>query len=591
MVDEPRGPGSLDERIGRGRVFRRSPASGIEIPVEESSPGPATTKGNSRSLRLRHARVLWFFGRTAASIFFWDVLLRSLGLHAIARRTGPRRYQRAARGFRRLASRLGGVWIKVGQFLSARVDVLPEAITAELASLQDEVNPESIETLRPVVEAELGQPLERLYLGFDSAPLASASLGQVHRARLPSGEAVVVKIQRPGIEGLIRVDLKALATVVGWLKRYRPIRRRVDLDALLAEFSRTLWEEVDYLAEAENARRFAAMFADDPEVRIPAVYGSHTTRRVLTLEDVYFIKITDYPAIEAAGVSRAEAADRLFRTYLRQIFIEGFFHADPHPGNLFIEPLDGRWRLVFVDFGMVGRLSAEAKQGLRDVAIAVGARDLDRLTRAYQELDILLPGADLGQIRQAEAAVFDRFWGRSMRELAHTHPEEMRRFAREFRDLMNEMPFQAPRDLIFLGRCVAILSGMCSGLNPEFNLFGGLAPFARQLVAEEAGDWLDRLLDWLAEEGRSLIALPARLNSALTRMESGDLIVMARAAPDLERRLQSLERSVDRLVASIVFASLLVVGTVLVLNGERGLGLAGMALGSLALLLVLVRSR
>ena len=536
-------------------------------------------------------RVLWFFGRTAASVFLWDVVLRSLGLRALSRRTAPRRYRRSARNFRRLAARLGGVWIKVGQFLSARVDVLPEAITAELAALQDEVNPEPLEAMRSVVEAELQGPLERHYARFDAQPLASASLGQVHRARLPSGEAVVVKIQRPGIESLIRVDLAALTTVVGWLKRYRPIRRRADLDALLAEFSRTLWEEVDYLAEAENARRFATMFGDDPDVRIPAVYSGHTTRRVLTLEDVYFIKITDYAAVEAAGVSRAEAADRLFRTYLRQIFLEGFFHADPHPGNLFVEPLEGRWRLVFVDFGMVGRLSPGVKQGLRDLAVAVGARDLDRLMRSYQALGVLLPGADLARIRQAEAAVFERFWGKSMRELVHTHPQEMRRFAREFRDLMAEMPFQVPRDLIFLGRCLAILSGMCIGLNPEFNLFEGLAPFARQLVAEEGGDWLDRLLGWLMEEGRSLAALPTRLNSALGRLESGDLVVTARAAPDLERSLRGLGHSVDRLVASVVFAALLLAGTLLVLNGERPIGLAAMGLGLLTLVLVLLRAR
>ena len=559
--------------------------------MAEFPPPAGSPRGSSRFLRLRHARVLWFFGRTSAAVLFWDVFMRWLGLRALSRRTALRRYRHAAQGFRRLASRLGGVWIKVGQFLSARVDVLPEAVTAELAALQDEVNPEAIEAMRAVVEAELGAPVERHYVGFETAPLASASLGQVHRARLPSGEAVVVKIQRPGIESLIRVDLAALTTVVGWLKRYRPIRRRVDLDALLAEFSRTLWEEVDYLAEAENARRFAAMFADDPGVRIPAVYAGHTTRRVLTLEDVYFIKITDYAAVEAAGVSRAEAADRLFSTYLRQIFLEGFFHADPHPGNLFIEPLDGRWRLVFVDFGMVGRLSAGAKQGLRDLAIAVGARDLDRLMRAYQELDILLPGADLARIRQAEAAVFDRFWGKSMRELAHTHPQEMRRFAREFRDLMNEMPFQAPRDLIFLGRCVAILSGMCSGLNPEFNLFGGLAPFARQLMAEEGGDWLDRLLDWLVEEGRSLVSLPARLTSVLAGLENGDLVVTARAAPELERRLHSLGRSVDRLVASVVFAALLLAGTVLYLNGERGLGVGALVLAVLALAGIVLSAR
>jgi predicted unusual protein kinase regulating ubiquinone biosynthesis (AarF/ABC1/UbiB family) len=528
-------------------------------------------------------RVLWFFGRSVASVFLWDVAFRWAGLRVLSRRTAASRYRRVARGFRQLAARLGGVWIKVGQFLSARVDILPEAITAELAALQDEVNPEPIEAMRTVVEAELAGPLERLYVRFDAQPLASASLGQVHRARLPSGEGVVVKIQRPGIESLIRVDLAALGTVVGWLKRYPPIRRRADLDALMAEFSRTLWEEVDYLAEAENARRFAEMFADDPDVRIPAVYGSHTTRRVLTLEDVYFIKITDYGAIEAAGVSRVEAADRLFRTYLRQIFLEGFFHADPHPGNLFVEPREGRWRLVFVDFGMVGRISTGVKQGLRDLAVAVGARDLDRLVRSYQELGVLLPGADLARIRQAEAAVFDRFWGKSMRELVRTHPQEMRRFAREFRDLMLEMPFQVPRDLIFLGRCVAILSGMCTGLNPEFNLFEGLAPFARQLMAEEGGDWLDRLLGWLVEEGRSLLALPTRLTSALTRMESGDLVVTARAAPELERSLDRLRRSVDRLVASAVFAALLLAGTLFYINGQKALGAGALALAGLVL--------
>jgi predicted unusual protein kinase regulating ubiquinone biosynthesis (AarF/ABC1/UbiB family) len=540
---------------------------------------------------LRHARILWFFGRTVASVFFWDVVLRTIGLRSLARRTAPTRYRRAARGFRSLAARLGGVWIKVGQFLSARVDVLPEAVTAELVSLQDEVNPEPLETMRAVVEGELGAPLERLYDSFETTPLASASLGQVHRARLTTGEAVVVKIQRPGIGDLIRVDLSALATVIAWLKRYRPIRRRADLDALLAEFSRTLWEEVDYLAEAENARRFAAMFADDPGVRIPAVHASHTTRRVLTLEDVYFIKITDYAAVEAAGVSRKEAAGRLFRTYLRQIFVEGFFHADPHPGNLFVEPLEGRWRLVFVDFGMTGRLTPAAREGFRDLAIGLGSRDVGRLLRAYQEIGILLPGADLDRIRQAETAVFDRFWGKSMRELVRTKPEEMHRFAHEFRDLMYEMPFQIPRDLIFLGRCVAILSGMCTGLDPEFNLFDALAPFARQLVAEESGAWFDRLLAWLVEEGKALASLPGRLDSALTRLDRGDLVVTARAAPELERRLKSVERSVDRLVAAVVFASLLLAGTLLVLNGERSLGLAAVGLAALTIVLGLARLR
>jgi len=548
-------------------------------------PSPSTAApGARRGLRLRYLRVLAYFAGTLWGVFWWDVLLRRIGLRALARRTAPVRYQRAAHRFRCLAAEMGGVWIKVGQFLSARVDVLPESVTAELAGLQDEVDPESFEAMRTVVEADLGAPVADRFAAFDPAPLASASLGQVHRARLPSGEAVVVKVQRADIKALIEVDLAALRTVIGWLKRYRPIRRRADLEGLLAEFSRTLWEEVDYAAEARNAMRFGEMFATEPEVRIPRVYPSHSTGRVLTLEDVYFIKITDYAAAEAAGVDRAEAADRLFRTYLRQIFLEGFFHADPHPGNLFVEPLGGgRWRLVFVDFGMVGRLTAEAKQGLRDLAIAVGGRDLDRLMTSYQELGVLLPGADVDRIRQAEALMFDRFWGKSMTELVRMHPTEMHRFAHQFRDLLYEMPFQVPHDLIFLGRCVAILSGICTGLNPDFNVFEGLGPFARELLAAEGGDWLDTLLGWLTEQGGSLITLPSRLTSALSRIERGDLIVTAQAAPDLERRLEMLSRSVNRLVAAVVFAALLLSGTLLILNGDRVPGAVGLTLALLAL--------
>lgn len=552
-----------------------------------SHPAPGAPWGG---LRLRHARVLIFFARLLVNFLAWDLVLRQIGLRPLARRTAPRRYRRAARRFRALAAELGGVWIKVGQFLSARVDVLPEVVTAELAGLQDEVAPELFEAIRGIVEEEFPGRLEDHFPGFEAEPLASASLGQVHRARLPSGEAVVVKVQRPYIHELLRVDLAALRTVVGWLKRYRPIRRRANLDGLFAEFSRTLWEEVDYLAEAENARRIGRMFADDPDVHIPAVHNDHSTRRVLTLEDVYFIKITDYAAIEAVGVDRAEAAGRLFRTYLRQIFVEGFFHADPHPGNLFVEqPQDGPWRLVFVDFGMVGRVTPQAKQGLRDLVIGVGAKDADRLMRAYQTLGVLLPEADLGRIRRAEVAVLDRLWGKSMRELISLHPQEMHHIVREFRDVLYEMPFQIPSDLIFLGRCVAILSGICTGLNPDFNLFQGLAPFARQLMAEEGRDWLDTALDWLVEQGGALVTLPRRVSTTLDRIERGDVVVTARAGPELEYRLKSLSRSLDRLIAAVVFAALLLAGTLLVLNGERWLGGAGLSLALVSLAWLLLR--
>ncbi len=284
----------------------------------------------------------------------------------------------------------------------------------------------------------------------------------------------------------------------------------------------------------------------------------------------------------------SDVADRLFQTYLRQIFIEGFFHADPHPGNLFIEPLEaGSWRLVFVDFGMVGRLTSRAKEGLRDLAVGVGTRDLDRMIQAYQTLEILLPEADLERVKQAEAVVFERFWGRSMRELREMHPREMRQFSRQFRDVLYEMPFQVPADLIFLGRCIGILSGMCTGLNPDFNVFEGLTPLARQLIAEEGGDWLEVLLQWLEREGRALASLPSRLDSMLVKIERGEMTVTAKAAPELDRSLERLSRSINRLVAALVFAALLLVSSLLYINGEPVLGAIGLTLALLSALWVL----
>ena len=540
------------------------------------------SRPQSPRLRWRFLRVLAFFAPVALGIIAWDIVLRLIGLGRIARRTAPARYRRVARRYRRLATRLGGVWIKVGQFLSARVDVLPEAITSELAGLQDEVAPEPAAAMRGVIEQELGLRVDQAFAAFEDRPLASASLGQVHRARL-GGQAVVVKVQRPDIDRLLEVDLAALRVVIGWLKHYRPVVRRADLDALVAEFSRTLWAEIDYVAEAENAGRFAAMFAADAGVRVPGVFPGQSTRRVLTLEDVYAIKITDYAAIDTAGVNRAEVAERLFTTYLRQIFDEGFFHADPHPGNLFVEPNGpSGWRLVFVDFGMVGRVSDRMRRGLRDLAIGLGVRDLDRLLRSYEELGVLLPGADTRRLREAENAVFDRLWGKSMQELTHLDPREMHDMAHKFRDLVFDLPFQMPADLIFLGRCVAILSGICTGLHPEFNLFGGLAPFAQRLLADEGGDWIKTALDWLVREGRRLGSLPARLDAALGELERGELVVAARPSPELETQVLSLRRGLQRVAAAVMCAGFLVSGTLLYGQHEPGLAIAGWAAAAIA---------
>jgi predicted unusual protein kinase regulating ubiquinone biosynthesis (AarF/ABC1/UbiB family) len=527
----------------------------------------------------RYRRIIFFFGRVIVSLFFWDIFLRRIGFKAQVRRTRPERLHKIARDYRQLAVQMGGVLIKVGQFLSARADVLPEEITSELSGLQDEVPAEDFEAIRQLVETELGGTLGEKFAAFEEQPLAAASLGQVHRAQLfePQGNGernwrqVVVKIQRPQIEQVIATDLAALRTVGGWVMRYQPIRRRADVPALLAEFSRTLYEEIDYLAEGRNAETFAKNFKNKPGIRIPGVTWNLTTRRVLTLEDVYAIKITDYDEIREAGIPLEMVAARVFDIYLYQIFENGFFHADPHPGNLFVDPSgpgeDGKtsWQLTFVDFGMVGHVPPGARAGLRELAIGLATKDPERMAKAYQMLHVLLPSADLDLIAQADAKVFERFWGKSMEELREIPIEEMHEFAKEFRELAYAMPFQVPQDIVFLLRTIAILSGICTGLYPNFNFWESLMPYARQLLAEEDGSRFDFMLSEAGSFLQTLLVLPRRMESALEKIERDEVGIRI---PGLDAQLGSIDLTLRRMLYALIFTALLLSGVQLQLGGE-----------------------
>lgn len=566
------------------------------------------------NLRHRYRRIIQFFIRALVNLTFWELILPHLGLRKLTQKTRAQRLRTIARQFRLLAVNMGGVMIKVGQFLSSRVDLLPAEIITELAGLQDEVPEEDYHDIRKVIEEEFGVPLEQKFVEFREVPEAAASLGQVHQARISlhletssdgtiSSESdlldVVVKVQRPEIEKVLEVDLSALHTVGRWLQRYRPIRERADLPALLSEFSRILYEEIDYINEGKNAETFAQNFRERDDIRIPSVVWSHTTKRVLTLEDVRAIKITDYEAIAQAGIDRTEVANRLLDIYLKQIFEDGFFHADPHPGNLFVSPkrfldrdlrgsisLEGEniskpdWVLTFVDFGMVGRVSPHMLEGMSEMLIAIGTRDVHRLTQAYQKMGILLPTADLSKIEAAETRVFERFWGKSMKELREISVHELHQFASEFRELLYTMPFQIPQDMLLLGRTVGILAGICTGLNPEFNVWERLVPFAQKLIAKEARVHYRKWAQELTDLVRQLLSYPGRLNMLMQKLEKGEIEMRT---PQLSQRIDALERSVNRLAGGAIFAAFLISGIQLLSAGRTEfaillLGAAGITL-------------
>lgn len=507
----------------------------------------------------------------------------------------------AARRYSQLAVEMGGVMIKVGQFLSSRVDMLPAQVTDELSDLQDQVPEEDFGRIRQLAEKELGQTLEDCFTSFEEKPLASASLGQVHRAILKPADAlqdidetmiteVVVKIQRPDINHIIEVDLSAFTIVTRWLKRYKEIRKRVDLEALMEEFASILRLEIDYLNEGKNAEHFWQVYHTDPGIKVPRVIWNRTTKRVLTLEDVYAIKITNYREIKEAGVDLDEVAERLLDSYMEQIFEEGIFHADPHPGNLFVIPAgkspSTRWQLAFVDFGMVGQVPSGAMDGLREAVIAVGTQDAGRVVQAYQKLGFLLPGADLELIEEAEAKVFERFWGKSMSELQEIDHRELMEFASEFRELMYDMPFQVPQNLLLLGRTVAILVGMCTGLSPGFNVWQNIRPYAEDLLKSElSGNWkiwwdeIELLL-------RSLLSLPRRLDGMLEKLERGELQVQA---PGIEGQLVKIEKSLKGLTGAVIFATFFMGGMQLILAGYSLPGYILLGVGLLSFLVLAFR--
>ena len=546
--------------------------------------------------RRRYLRVVWFFARVFISTIWCDLILRQVpGIRNRVERTALARWQGIARRFRVLALQMGGVLIKLGQFLSIRVDVLPLEVTAELAGLQDEVPPEDPVDVQIVLAEEFGRPTDDVFSWFSLEPEAAASLAQVHKARLRDGQEVVVKVQRANIQTLVDTDLAALRVAINWLKAYRTVSRRVDLNRLFEEFAATTRAELDFVAEGSNAERFAADFADDPSIRIAKVHWDQTTRRVLTLENVAAIKIDDLTAIEAAGVSRAAVARKLYDIYLEQVFVNNFLHADPHPGNLFINPLPRPadaaadaptpFQLVFVDFGMVAVIPAALRASLREYVIGIGLRDAHRIVQAYIDSGILLPGADHKRLEALHDVLFQSMGSVRMGQLKDAAFEQAEMVVREYRDILYEMPFQVPTDILFVGRAIGILSGIATQLDPEFDPWAATLPFAERLATGQLiGDrrsWLDQI----GEVVRLVAGAPARVDRLLTQAERGDLTVQTALAPDASRAMRRLERAADRLAWAVIFAGLLLGGVLLrALEGPGGLSTSLLVGAVLALL-------
>jgi predicted unusual protein kinase regulating ubiquinone biosynthesis (AarF/ABC1/UbiB family) len=420
------------------------------------------------------------------------------------------------------------------------------------------------------IEEDFGRPLSEVFSEVSPEPVGAASLAQVHPARLPSGEEVVVKVLRPGIDVLVETDLAAAGLAFRLLKVSRKLRRRVDLGRLADEIATTTRRELDLANEGRNAEQFARDFEKDPRVAIPRVYWAASARRTLTLENVGYIKISDLEAIERAGISRPEVARVLYRIYMQQIFVHHFVHADPHPGNLFVKPLPPRgeeagrpFQIVFVDFGMVAVIPERLRGALREYAIGLGTRDAARLVQSYVSAGVLLPGADLARLEKIHEELFQRFWGVSIGSLRDVAFSEASWFFREYRDLLYDIPFQVQVDLLFASRAVGLLAGMTTQLDPEFDPWAETVPFAERLAREELRlGWRDLLREGTIQV-QALLGLPRRLDSLMARIERGNLTVQSTLAPEARKTIQRLDRSIRRASWMIVSAALLIAGVML----------------------------
>ncbi len=527
-------------------------------------------------------RIVRFALPALLNIWFWDVFVPMRVGYKRGEKARLRYYIRKAREFRDLAVTMQGVLIKIGQFASSRADVLPQEVIAELADLQDEVPPFPFEYVRRTIETELETQVKEVFATFEEVPVAAASLGQVHHATLPDGRAVAVKVQRPYIEDFVTVDLRAVRWVIGFIKNHPIIKRRADLDGLLDEFAEVLWQELDYIAEAHNAETFKANNAI-PGVYFPQPLWDYTTKRVLALEHIEGIKINDYTALDTAGVDRRAVASRFLRCHFQQTLVDGFFHADPHPGNLFInvdpvfqekyfekKPDHGSgqpFTLIFVDFGMVGRLPPETQAASRKLVLALIRRDIETMVDAFYELDFVLPGAD----RQAIVTAFklgleQAYYGRTLEEIREfVNSDEVFALADEFTELLYDLPFQIPQNYIYFGRSVAISIGIATGLYAALNPLQELTEFMQEEVVEKqkGGEWLRQLWEEIREYLGLSIALPRNAQRLMERAYAGELEISVGATRAFNRRLDRIERRMQKLIWALLASALLISGVLL----------------------------
>ncbi|BAG01059.1 ABC1 kinase family protein [Microcystis aeruginosa] len=438
-----------------------------------------------QSLRAPIVRQLEIFGFTMQFLTFllWDRL------------TGANRGKKRQRRAKWLVDRLinlGPTFIKIGQSLSTRADLIPLEYIEQLTQLQDRVTEFNSQEAIRVIETELGQTLDNLFASFSVSPLACASLGQVHRARLLGGEEVVIKVQRPNLEGLFNLDFEVLHRLTRWLNIF-PVVKKYNLEAIYQEFFELLFQEIDYIHEGKNADRFRENFKNYPQVKVPLVYWQYTTRRVLTLEYVPGIKVDDRETLLANGINVDGIIQLGICSYLKQLLQDGFFQSDPHPGNMAVSQ---EGELIFYDFGTMFELKSVAKDQMIETFFAILRKDTETVLKTLMYMGLIEPVRELQPVRNIVQFLLDEF---------RDKPVDVRAFEQisdQVYLMFKQQPFRLPPQMTFIIKSVTTLDGIARSLDPQYNLLAASQPFVKSLAV--SGGTTNTMLT-LANQARTFL--------------------------------------------------------------------------------------
>ncbi len=455
---------------------------------------------------------------------------------------------------------LGPTFIKVGQLFSTRADLFPAEYVEELSKLQDRVPAFPYEKVETIIESDFGKPINKLFLSLDPTPLAAASLGQVHKAKLHSGEEVVVKVQRPGLKQLFTVDLAILRQIARYFQNHPKWGKNRDWLGVYDECCRILWEETDYLKEGRNADTFRRNFRGEDWVCVPRVYWKYATPRVLTLEYLPGIKISHYEAIEAAGLDRKLLAKLGAKAYLQQLLNGGFFHADPHPGNIAVNT---EGALIFYDFGMMGQIENNIREGLIDTLMGIAQKNSEMVVNSLINLGALVPTGDMTSVRRSIQFMLDNFMDKPFEE------QSVDAISEDLYEIAYGQPFRFPATFTFVMRAFSTLEGVGKGLDPEFNFMEVAQPYAMQLMSNTNSSNGSTIFDELgrqaAQVGTTALGLPRRIDDTIDKLERGDLRVRVRSIESerVLRRLSAIQLGTNY---TMLFSALLICATLLLVS-------------------------